>query len=58
MAWRAGIRILVFIKTIKDPAQAAFSTPSSDSFGLARMVVAKWEGVFGTNPEPLPDQME
>ena len=24
--------------------------------GLASVVIAKWEGVFGTDPEPLPDQ--
>ncbi len=23
---------------------------------LASVVIAKWEGAFGTDPEPLPDQ--
>ena len=53
MAWRAGIRILA-VDEIMEMARTTVNVVGS---GLASVVVAKWEGVFGTDPEPLPDQM-
>ena len=53
MAWRAGIRILA----VDEIMEMARTTGNVIGSGLASVVVAKGEGVFGTDPEPLPDQM-
>ena len=49
----AGIAMLLAVDEIMDMARTTVNVIGN---GLASVVVAKWEGVFGTDPEPLPDQ--
>ena len=49
----AGVAMLLAVDEIMDMARTTVNVIGN---GLASVVVAKWEGVFGTDPEPLPDQ--
>jgi len=49
----AGIAMLLAIDAIMDMARAMVNVIGN---GLATAVIAKWEGVFGTEMEALPDQ--
>ena len=49
----AGIAMLLAVDEIMDMARTTVNVIGN---GLASVVVARWEGVFGTDPEPLPDQ--
>jgi Na+/H+-dicarboxylate symporter len=49
----AGIAMLLAIDEIMDMARTMVNVIGN---GLATVVIAKWEGVFGTEAEPLPDQ--
>ena len=49
----AGIAMLLAVDEIMDMARTTVNVIGN---GLASVVIAKWEGVFGTDPEPLPDQ--
>ena len=49
----AGIAMLLAVDEIMDMARTTVTVIGN---GLASVVIAKWEGVFGTDPEPLPDQ--
>jgi Na+/H+-dicarboxylate symporter len=45
--------MLLAVDEIMDMARTTVNVIGN---GLASVVVARWEGVFGTDPEPLPDQ--
>jgi len=47
----AGIALLLAVDEIMDMARTAINVIGN---GLASVVVAKWEGVFGSEPEPAP----
>ena len=49
----AGVAMLLAVDEIMDMARTTVNVIGN---GLASVVVARWEGVFGTDPEPLPDQ--
>ncbi|WP_306590956.1 dicarboxylate/amino acid:cation symporter [Geothrix sp. 21YS21S-4] len=49
----AGIAMLLAVDEIMDMGRTMVNVIGN---GLASVVVARWEGVFGTDPEPLPDQ--
>jgi Na+/H+-dicarboxylate symporter len=49
----AGIAMLLAVDEIMDMARTTINVIGN---GLASVVIAKWEGVFGTDLEPLPDQ--
>jgi Na+/H+-dicarboxylate symporter len=49
----AGVAMLLAVDEIMDMARTTVNVIGN---GLASVVIAKWEGVFGTDPEPLPDQ--
>ncbi len=49
----AGIAMLLAVDEIMDMARTTINVIGN---GLASVVIAKWEGVFGTDTEPLPDQ--
>ncbi len=49
----AGIAMLLAVDEIMDMARTTINVIGN---GLASVVVAKWEGVFGTEREALPDQ--
>jgi Na+/H+-dicarboxylate symporter len=49
----AGIAMLLAVDEIMDMARTTVNVIGN---GLASVVIAKWERVFGTDPEPLPDQ--
>nr|WP_279343016.1 cation:dicarboxylase symporter family transporter [Geothrix paludis] len=49
----AGIAMLLAVDEIMDMARTTVNVIGN---GLASVVVARWEGVFGTDPELLPDQ--
>lgn len=49
----AGIAMLLAVDEIMDMARTTVNVIGN---GLASVVVARWERVFGTDPEPLPDQ--
>lgn len=49
----AGIAMLLAVDEIMDMARTTVNVIGN---GLASVVVARWEGVFGTDPESLPDQ--
>jgi Na+/H+-dicarboxylate symporter len=49
----AGIAMLLAVDEIMDMARTTINVIGN---GLASVVIAKWEGVFGTELEPLPDQ--
>jgi len=49
----AGIAMLLAVDEIMDMARTTVNVIGN---GLASVVIAKWEGVFGSDPEPLPDQ--
>ncbi len=49
----AGIAMLLAVDEIMDMARTMINVIGN---GLASVVIAKWEGVFGTDTEPLPDQ--
>lgn len=49
----AGIAMLLAVDEIMDMARTTVNVIGN---GLASVVVARWEKVFGTDPEPLPDQ--
>ncbi|MCL1908485.1 MAG: cation:dicarboxylase symporter family transporter [Holophagaceae bacterium] len=48
----AGIAMLLAVDEIMDMARTTINVIGN---GLASVVIAKWEGVFGTEMEPLPD---
>lgn len=48
----AGIAMLLAVDEIMDMARTTVNVVGN---GLASVVIAKWEGVFGTDTEPLPD---
>lgn len=48
----AGIAMILAVDEIMDMARTALNVIGN---ALATVVVAKWEGVFGTDTEPLPD---
>jgi Na+/H+-dicarboxylate symporter len=50
----AGVAMLLAVDEIMDMARTTVNVIGN---GLASVVIAKWEGVFGTDPEPLPDQV-
>jgi len=45
--------MLLAVDEIMDMARTTVNVIGN---GLASVVIAKWEGVFGTDSEPLPDQ--
>ena len=45
--------MLLAVDEIMDMARTTVNVIGN---GLASVVIAKWEGVFGTDAEPLPDQ--
>ncbi len=49
----AGIAMLLAVDEIMDMARTTINVIGN---GLASVVIAKWEGVFGTETETLPDQ--
>ena len=49
----AGVAMLLAVDEIMDMARTTVNVIGN---GLASVVIAKWEGVFGADPEPLPDQ--
>lgn len=49
----AGIAMLLAVDEIMDMARTTVNVIGN---GLASVVIAKWERVFGTDPELLPDQ--
>jgi Na+/H+-dicarboxylate symporter len=49
----AGVAMLLAIDGIMDMVRTMVNVIGN---GLASVVIAKWEGVFGTELEPLPDQ--
>jgi Na+/H+-dicarboxylate symporter len=49
----AGVAMLLAVDEIMDMARTTVNVIGN---GLASVVIARWEGVFGTDPEPLPDQ--
>lgn len=49
----AGIAMLLAVDEIMDMARTTVNVIGN---GLASVVIARWEGVFGTDAEPLPDQ--
>jgi Na+/H+-dicarboxylate symporter len=49
----AGIAMLLAVDEIMDMARTTINVIGN---GLASVVIAKWEGVFGTELEPLPDE--
>ncbi|MCL1893268.1 MAG: cation:dicarboxylase symporter family transporter [Holophagaceae bacterium] len=49
----AGIAMLLAVDEIMDMARTTINVIGN---GLASVVIAKWEGVFGTETELLPDQ--
>ena len=49
----AGIAMLLAVDEIMDMARTTINVIGN---GLASVVVAKWEGVFGTETEPLPSE--
>jgi proton glutamate symport protein len=51
----AGIAMLLAVDEIMDMARTMINVIGN---GLASVVIAKWEGVFGSDDEPLPDQQE
>jgi Na+/H+-dicarboxylate symporter len=50
----AGIAMLLAVDEIMDMARTTVNVVGN---GLASVVIAKWEGVFGTDLEPLPDEL-
>lgn len=48
----AGVAMLLAVDEIMDMARTTVNVVGN---GLASVVIAKWEGVFGTDTEPLPD---
>ncbi len=50
----AGIAMLLAVDEIMDMARTMINVVGN---GLASVVIAKWEGVFGTEREVLPDEM-
>jgi Na+/H+-dicarboxylate symporter len=50
----AGIAMLLAVDEVMDMARTMINVIGN---GLASVVIAKWEGVFGTEREPLPDEM-
>ena len=48
----AGIAMLLAVDEIMDMARTTVNVVGN---GLASVVIAKWEGVFGTDTEPLPE---
>jgi Na+/H+-dicarboxylate symporter len=50
----AGIAMLLAVDEIMDMARTMINVIGN---GLASVVIAKWEGVFGTEREVLPDEM-
>ncbi|MDE3245028.1 MAG: cation:dicarboxylase symporter family transporter, partial [Acidobacteriota bacterium] len=51
----AGIAMLLAVDEIMDMARTTINVIGN---GLASVVIAKWEGVFGTETEPLPSEEE
>lgn len=51
----AGIAMLLAVDGVMDMARTMINVIGN---GLASVVIAKWEGVFGTDDEPLPDQLQ
>lgn len=51
----AGVAMILAVDEIMDMARTMVNVTGN---GLASVVIAKWEGVFGTETEPLPDQQE
>ncbi len=51
----AGVAMLLAVDEIMDMARTMTNVIGN---GLASVVIAKWEGVFGTDTEPLPDEEE
>ncbi len=51
----AGIAMLLAVDEIMDMARTTINVIGN---GLASVVIAKWEGVFGTEAEPLPSEEE
>jgi Na+/H+-dicarboxylate symporter len=49
----AGIAMLLAVDSLMDMGRTLINVVGN---GLASVVIAKWEGVFGTDDEPLPDQ--
>jgi len=47
----AGVALLLAVDAVMDMARAAVNVIGN---GLASVVVAKWEGVYGTEPGPAP----
>lgn len=52
LSGEAGVAMLLAMDEIRDMARTTVNVIGN---GLASVVIAKWEGVFGTDPEPLPD---
>ena len=50
----AGIAMLLAVDEVMDMARTMINVIGN---GLASVVIAKWEGVFGTEMETLPDEM-
>jgi Na+/H+-dicarboxylate symporter len=50
----AGVAMLLAVDEIMDMARTTVNVIGN---GLASVVIAKWEGVFGTDTEPLPDEL-
>jgi Na+/H+-dicarboxylate symporter len=50
----AGIAMLLAVDEVMDMARTMINVIGN---GLASVVIAKWEGVFGTERESLPDEM-
>jgi Na+/H+-dicarboxylate symporter len=51
----AGVAMILAVDEIMDMARTMVNVTGN---GLASVVIAKWEGVFGTETEPLPDELE
>ncbi|HJV89926.1 MAG TPA: cation:dicarboxylase symporter family transporter [Holophagaceae bacterium] len=51
----AGIAMLLAVDSLMDMGRTLINVVGN---GLASVVIAKWEGVFGTDDEPLPDQLD
>ena len=47
----AGVAMILAVDEVMDMARTAINVIGN---GLATVVIAKWEGVFGTDAEPLP----
>ena len=50
----AGVAMILAVDEVMDMARTVTNVIGNS---LASVVIAKWEGVFGTDREPLPDQL-